>query len=262
MSSTDFQTLRYEINGHIAEIILDRAPANLIDRESTLEYHAALKMADADPQVRVVLLSGAGRGLSGGVDLGYLESFGSAEMKDFLTLFYVETLRIVRGMGKPIIAAVHGYAREGACTLAFACDMVIAADDATFGYPGVPNLAAPPGMHVWFLQKLIGRMRAAELIFTGEPIDAKVAEQLGLITRMVPADELHREARVLANKVAAMSPLALKQTRDLIYQMENMSFDDVPAAAVDALSSAFDSEDSKEARRAFLEKRKPLWKGK
>ncbi len=262
MSSTDFQTLRYETDDHIAEIILDRPPANLIDRDSTLEYHAALKMADADPQVRVVLLSGAGRGLSGGVDLGYLESFGSAEMKDFLTLFYVETLRIVRGMGKPIIAAVHGYAREGACTLAFACDMVIAADDATFGYPGVPNLAAPPGMHVWFLQKLIGRMRAAELILTGEPIDATAAEQLGLITRTVPAEELHREARALASKVAAMSPLALKRTRDLIYQMENMSFDEVPAAAVEALSSAFDSEDSKEARRAFLEKRKPLWTGK
>lgn len=262
MNNTSFQTLRYQVQQQIAQITLDRPPANLLDLDSTLEYHAALKLADADPEVRVILLSGAGKGLSGGVDLNYLESFDSKAMKDFLTLFYVETLRLVRGLGKPIIAAVHGYAREGACTLAFACDMIIAADDASFGYPGVPNLAAPPGMHVWFLQKLIGRMRAAELIFTGEPIDAAEADRLGLVTRVVPAAELLSQARKLAHKVAAMSPLALKRTRDLIYRMEDMHFEEVPQAAVEALSTAFDSEDSREARRAFLEKRQPRWTGK
>ena len=107
-------------------------------------------------------------------------------MEQFLRLFYVETLNIVRGLSKPIMAEVHGYAREGACTLAFACDMVIAADDADFGYPSVPNLAGPPGMHVWFLQRLIGRMRAAELIFTGEPISAQEAYRLGLILVLYP----------------------------------------------------------------------------
>jgi len=227
-----------------------------------VELHHALKAADANPDVRAILLSGAGKGLSGGVDLNYLESFGAADMEDFLRLFYVETLRITRGLEKPIIAAVHGYAREGACTLAFACDMIIAAENASFGYPGVPNLAAPPGMHVWFLQKLIGRMRAAELIFTGEPIGAEEAQQLGLITRRVASDTLTTEAKKLALKIAGMSPLALKRTRDLLYQMEDMRFADVPEAALSALSAAFDSEDSKEARRAFLEKRKPVWRGK
>ena len=261
MNDSRYKTLRYEVDQQIAEIIFDRPPANLIDRVSTLEYHAALKAAAADPDIRVVLISGSGKGLSGGVDLTYLQSFGAAEMEDFLRLFYVETLRVVRGLGKPIIAAVHGYAREGACTLAFACDMILAADDADFGYPGVPNLAAPPGMHVWFLQKLIGRMRAAELIFTGEPIDAIEAARLGLITRTVPARELGAEAKRLASKIASMSPLALKRTRELLYQMEDMSFAEVPAVALEAVSSAFDSEDSKEARNAFLEKRKPAWTG-
>jgi enoyl-CoA hydratase len=262
MTDMSYQTLRFTIDRQIAEIVLDRPPANLIDRDSTLEFHHALKAADANPDVRVILLSGAGKGLSGGVDLNYLESFGTTEMEDFLRLFYVDTLRLVRGLGKPIIAAVHGYAREGACTLAFACDMIIAADNASFGYPGVPNLAAPPGMHVWFLQKLIGRMRAAELIFTGEPIGAEEAQQLGLITRMVASEQLGTEARKLALKIATMSPLALKRTRDLLYQMEDMRFEDVPETALAALSTAFDSEDSKEARRAFLEKRKPVWRGK
>jgi enoyl-CoA hydratase/carnithine racemase len=262
MNEKRYRTLRYEVDGHLCRIVLDRPPANLIDRESTLEYHAALKLADADADIRVILLSGAGRGLSGGVDLNYLASFGAEEMKDFLRLFYIETLDLVRNLDKPIIAVVHGYAREGACTLAFACDMIIAADDASFGYPGVPNLAAPPGMHVWFLQKLVGRMRAAELIFTGESISAGEAARLGLITRAVPAERLSDEAERLASRIASMSPLALRRTRELLYQMEDMRFEQVPAAALEALSAAFDSEDSKEARQAFLEKREPVWTGK
>jgi len=261
MSSSNYQTLKYSVEDSVAEIILSRPPLNLIDRQLTEEYHAALRVADADPEVKVIVLSGEGRGLSAGVDLKFLESFDSVQMKEFLRLFYVDTLNLVRSLTKPIIAAVHGYAREGACTLAMACDMIVAADDADFGYPGVPNLAAPPGMHVWFLQRLVGRMRAAELIFTGEAISALEAHRLGLITKVVPAEKLRDESRSLAIKISKMSPLALKTTRDLMYQMEDMNFSEVPEAALEALSSSFDSEDSKEARKAFLQKRKPVWRG-
>ena len=130
MDPTIFDTLIYTVAEGIAEIRLNRPPLNLIDRDSTLEYHHALRMADADPQVKVIVLCGNGKGLSAGVDLKFLESFSTANMENFLRLFYVETVNIVRGLSKPIIAAVHGYAREGACTLAFLCDMVIASDNA------------------------------------------------------------------------------------------------------------------------------------
>jgi len=264
VTESNYKTLNYSVESGIARIELDKPPLNLIDEESALEYHSALRAADADENARVLILSGAGKGLSAGVDLKYLMQFESADMEQFLRLFYVETLSIVRGLSMPVIAAVHGYVREGACTLAFAfaCDMVIAADDADFGYPGVPNLAGPPGMHVWFLQRLIGRMRAAELILTGEPISAKEAYQLGLITRVVPSTELATATEELALKLCQMSPLALKRTRDLMYQMEDMPFKDVPEAALQALSAAFDSEDGKEARAAFIEKRKPQWTGR
>ena len=116
-------------------------------------------------------------------------------------------------------------------------------------------------MHVWHLQRLLGRMRATELILTGEPISAEEAGQLGLVTKVVPRTKLESETQKLARKLAAMSPLALRVTRDLIYEMENMSFKDVPRRALEATSSAFASEDSKEARRAFNEKRPPVWKG-
>ncbi|MBL4907692.1 MAG: enoyl-CoA hydratase/isomerase family protein [Sneathiella sp.] len=259
---TNFKTLRYEVADHIAEITLDRPPLNLIDYDLTYEFLEALDLAEQDTNVRVIILSGKGKGLSGGVDLKFLESFGPTEMKEFLSLFYIKTVEAMRALSKPIIASVHGYAREGACTLAFACDMIIASDDADFGYPGVPNLAAPPGMHVWHLQKLIGRMKAAELIFTGEPIKADEADRLGLITKMVKREDLSAETRKLAKKIARMSPLALKISRELMYRVESMDFKQVPPTALDAMAVAFGSEDSKEARKAFNEKRPPKWTGR
>nr|MCH9673597.1 enoyl-CoA hydratase/isomerase family protein [Gammaproteobacteria bacterium] len=240
---------------------LNRPPVNVIDEKMTLEYFDALEHADRDEQVRVITLSGAGKGLSAGVDIRFLESFGTEEMERFVRMFYVEMLERVRGLSKPIIAAVHGFAREGACTMAIACDMIIAADDATFGYPGVPHLAAPPGMHVWHLQRLLGRPKAAELIFTGDAISAHEAERAGLVTKVVARAVIQEETRKLAERVASMSPLALRKTRELLYQMEDMAFRDVPEAAVRAISEAFASNDSKEARKAFTEKRKPVWTG-
>ena len=262
MPANSFTTLSYSVNDGIAHIIFDKPPLNLIDEELTLEYHAALRQAESDGTAKVIVVSGKGKGLSGGLDIKFVESFEQSEMKDFLRLFYVETLAICRNLSKPMITMVHGFAREGACTLAFAGDLVIAADNSDFGYPAVPNLAGPPGMHVWFLQRLIGRMKAAELIFTGEPISATEAANLGLITRVVPAEQLETATRTLALKIASMSPLALKRTKKLLYEFDDMNFDQVPELALEALSSAFNSDDSKEARKAFREKRKPKWTGK
>ncbi|MEM7253398.1 MAG: enoyl-CoA hydratase/isomerase family protein [Pseudomonadota bacterium] len=261
MANHPYQTLHYAVVDSVAEIELDRPPVNVIDESMTLEYFDALARADQDSSVKVITLSGRGKGLSAGVDIRILEDFGQAEMERFVRTFYIEMLERVRGLSKPIIAAVHGFAREGACTMAIACDMIIASDDATFGYPGVPHLAAPPGMHVWHLQRLLGRPKAAEIIFTGEPISALEAERGGLVTRVVPRDSLQSETRALARKLADMSPLALRRTRELLYAMEDMRFEDVPEAAVRAISEAFASNDSKEARRAFNEKRKPIWTG-
>ena len=257
-----YEHIEYAVAERVATITLNRPPVNLIDEALTMEYFDALERADASEEVGVIVLNGRGRGLSAGVDIRMMESFGTEEMARFVQLFYVEQVERVRALRKPIIASVHGFAREGACTMAFTCDMVIAADDATFGYPGVPNLAAPPGMHVWHLQRLIGRMRATELILTGDPIGAEEAGALGLVTKVVPRSELETETNRLACRLAGLSPLALKVTRDLIYEMEDMPFAEVPRRAARAISEAFASEDSLEARRAFNEKRAPVWKGR
>jgi enoyl-CoA hydratase/carnithine racemase len=116
-------------------------------------------------------------------------------------------------------------------------------------------------MHVWFLQKILGRMKAAELIFTGEILKAKQAEEMGLVTKVVPSSKLTMATEELARKIIMMSPLAIKRTKELLYKMEDLDFAAVPEEAAEALSSAFSSNDSKEARKAFLEKRKPVWTG-
>ena len=256
-----YKYIDIRIKEGVGFVTLNRPPVNVIDREMTLEYHDALRELDANNEIKVIVLNGSGKGLSAGIDLKYMETFSSKEMEDFLRIFYVETIKICRALTKPIIASVHGYAREGACTLSMACDMVIAADNSDFGYPGVPVIGAPPGMHTWFLQRLIGRMKAAELILTGKPIGAKTAERAGLITRAVPAESLGNETLKLAKEIAAMSPLALKTARDFIYKCEDMPFSELPEEALKVVSTAFDTEDSKEARRSFLEKRLPQWSG-
>ena len=261
MNASEFETLRFEVSDGIATITLDRPPLNLIDSLLIEEYLSALDKADADQAVKVIVLAGTGKGLSAGVDIKFMRDFDEQAMAQFVQRFYVDQVKRVRSLKKPIIAAVHGFAREGACTMAFSCDMVLAADDASFGYPGVPNLAAPPGMHVWHLQRLLGRMKAAELILTGEPISAIEAERLGMITRVVPRADLSSATRALAAKLAKLSPRALRVTRDLMYQMESMDFDQVPEVAAAAIASAFASADSREARQAFLEKRDPVWSG-
>jgi enoyl-CoA hydratase/carnithine racemase len=255
----DYETLRYEVRDGIGFITLDRPPLNLIDMVLTHEYFDVLAAADADKAVKVLVLSGAGRGLSAGVDIRVMREFDSVQMDEFVQLFYVEQVRRVRALTKPIIAAVHGFAREGACTMAFSCDMVVASEDATFGYPGVPNLAAPPGMHVWHLQRLLGRMKAAWLILSGEPMTAIEADRGGLLTAVVPTGSLMESVTAMALKLSALSPRALRDTRALMYRMECMDFDEVPEAAAAAISSAFDTPDSREARLAFLEKRPPRW---
>ena len=260
--SEQYANVRYSVDAGVARITLDRPPLNLIDLELTQEYMHALDCADADTDAKVIVLDGAGKGLSAGVDIKFMREFDAKGMADFVQLFYVEQVRKVRALSKPIIAAVHGYAREGACTMAFTCDMVIAADDATFGYPGVPNLAAPPGMHVWHLQRLLGRMKAAELILTGDPMSAADADKHGLVTRVVPRAELYTATLALASRIAQMSPYALRVTRELMYKMESMDFAQVPETAAKAISDAFESADSREARLAFLEKRKPVWTGR
>ena len=144
--TSDYKFLHYDVSEGIASIKLDR-PVNAIHEAMMDEYFDALDHADRDDAVKVIVLSGEGKGLSAGADLKYLAGFGTDEMARFLEKFYIEQVERVRGLSKPIIAAVHGYARKVPARWPSHAT-VVASDDLSFGIQGA-QLAAPPGMHVW-----------------------------------------------------------------------------------------------------------------
>lgn len=161
-------------------------------------------------------------------------------------------------MGKPTIAAVDGAARGGGMTLAIACDMVIAGENASFGYPEI-NLALPPAIHFAHLHRIIGRYRAFDLLFTARTFDAHEALNLGLVSRVAP--RALPEAMDAARAIAAKSPAAIAFSRTAFHREADRDYTDAVARAVDDFCKLATSPDAQEGLRAFLERRKPEWPG-
>jgi len=162
-------------------------------------------------------------------------------------------------MGKPTIAAVDGAARGGGMTLAISCDMIIAGEKASFGYPEI-NLALPPAIHFAHLHRIIGRYRAFDLLFTARTFGAQEALSLGLVSRVVPADGALAEAMEAARVIAAKSPAAIAFSRAAFHREADRTYTDAVARAVDDFCALAVSADAQEGLNAFLEKRKPEWR--
>jgi enoyl-CoA hydratase/carnithine racemase len=164
-------------------------------------------------------------------------------------------------LGKPAIAMVNGAALAAGCTIAFSCDCIIASEKARIGYPEI-NVGLMPALHLILVPRLVGKHKAFELLFSGEPISAPEAERIGLINRAVPPEKLEEAVYELAGKMASKSPLVVKYCRDAFYRGLDMEFRKGIADAADVLCILVQSEDTREGMRAFAEKRAPLWKGR
>jgi enoyl-CoA hydratase/carnithine racemase len=257
-----YETIAYETFDKIARITLNRPETrNAINTRMIEEYVAALDAANGDPGVVVIIVTGAGTAFSAGMDLKEAQDFGPREQQAYLDRLYSRMHHKILALTKPIIAQMNGPAREAGCTIAFACDMIVAADTASIGYPGIA-VGIPPGAHIWHAQRIAGRMKAAQMIFTAEPISAVEAERMGLLTKVVPAATLEEETLRLASRIASLSPAILAITRELFYRVENMDYWTAIKTIADGVSLSFDTMDSKEGRRAFVEKRQPVWQGK
>lgn len=257
-----YATITYETFDKIAKITLNRPEVrNAIDMRMIEEYLAALDVASDDPGVVVIIVTGAGTAFSSGMDLKMAKAFRPGDERAYLDRLYVRMYQKILTLPKPLIAQVNGPALEAGCTIAFACDMIVAADTASLGYPGLA-VGVPPGSHIFHAQRIAGRMKAAQMIFTAEPISAVEAERMGLITKVVPANRLEEETRRLASRIASMSPILLKITRELFYRVEHMDYLTAIKTIADTVSLSFDTIDSQEGRRAFVEKRKPVWQGR
>jgi len=249
--------VRYAVADHIATITLARPPLNAFSIAFLDQIIAALRRASADPDARVVILaSGIEKVFCAGLDLDIILGSDDATIRAFLNRLYIELWEVQGNMGKPTIVAVDGAARGGGMTLAISCDMIIAGEKASFGYPEI-NLALPPAIHFAHLHRILGRYRAFDLLFTARTFDAHEALSLGLASRVAP--HALPEALAAARVIAEKSPAAIAFSRAAFHREADRDYTDAVARAVDDFCKLATSRDAQEGLRAFLEKRKPEW---
>jgi methylglutaconyl-CoA hydratase len=256
---TDADRVLLARDGPVAELVLNRPDRrNALDDRLLHGLAAALRTLDADASVRVVLLRGAGPAFCAGADLEQLERLagGLSPLENLADATVLGDVLIqIRRLRKPVIAAVHGHAFAGGAGLALACDLVLAADDAQFGYPEV-MIGFVPAMVMSVLRRAVGEKIAFELVARGEPVDAAEALRLGLVNRRFPAASFLAEARAYAATLASRSASALELTKRLLYGMDGLSFEEAIARGAEINVIARGTEDCRSGVRAFLEARR------
>jgi enoyl-CoA hydratase len=257
---TQYQTIKVERRDRVALITLHRPEAlNALNLQVMHEVVAAAEEADRDPEIGCLVLTGSAKAFAAGADVKEMAQleFVDAYREDL----FAEWERLTR-VRKPVVAAVAGYALGGGCELAMMCDILLAADTAKFGQPEI-KLGVLPGMGgSQRLTRAVGKAKAMELCLTGRMMDAEEAERAGLVSRIVPADELLDEAVKVAATIAAMSPLAVLAAKDAV----NRAFESTLAEGLRyerrLFHAAFATADQKEGMAAFVEKRPAEFRGR
>jgi len=249
----------YAVSDRIARITLNRPPVNALTLDMIRAVVAALKRAAADEAVRAVILTSAvPRRFCAGLDLDLLLEANSERIREFLQALYLDLHDAQRALGKPSIAAVGGAARGGGVTLAISCDVIIAAESATFGYPEI-DIGVLPAIHFAHLPRIAGRHRAFELLFSGRSFGAQQAFDLGLVGKVVGDGEIANATMALAKTFAAKAPAAMRLGRAAFMRQNDDDERRRVAQAVEDFCQAAASEAAREGIRAFVEKRKPNW---
>jgi enoyl-CoA hydratase/carnithine racemase len=247
--------------GPIAELTLDNPPLNLVTGELTRELGAALRNVAADPQVRVLVVTGSGdRAFCAGSHVGEFEGL-RGRVGEGKLLLEKAVYRQLADLAVPTIAAIEGAALGGGLELALCCDLRVASERATLGMPEVRLGVIPGSGGTQRLPRVVGPARAKELILTGEIVDAATAERYGLVNRVVPAGGAMAAARELAATIAARGPFAVREAKRLIDAAIETELDAGLAAELDASERVFSSNDMIEGATAFFEKRPPEFTG-
>ncbi|MBJ3777081.1 enoyl-CoA hydratase/isomerase family protein [Acuticoccus mangrovi] len=259
--------IEVERRGHIAIVTLNRPEAlNAIDPETRVEFRAVMADLGADADVRVVILTGAGeRAFCTGSDLKKTmppaESFASLAFGSTEQKVQTETITNALAIPQPVICAVNGIAVAGGLELALACDIRIAVDTASFGLSEVRVGSIPGGGGTQRLPRTIGLTNAMPMLLSGERINAADALRIGLVWQLVPADELMPTVLALAERIASNAPLAVRAVKMLAHRGLGMPL--AEGIELERMTAGVlrDSKDRIEGRRAFAEKRKPVYRG-
>jgi enoyl-CoA hydratase len=257
-----YETLLVERRGPVALVTINRPDKlNALNIKTREEGAAALEELRADEDVRVVVITGAGeKSFIAGADISEFEGRTAVTQRDVMTGRSLFTA--IDTFPKPVVAMINGFCLGGGCELAMSCDLRVASERARFGQPEINLGIIPGGGGTQRLTRLVGESKAMELILTGEMIDAQTALSLGLVNRVVPHEELAGKTLELANLIASKSPVALRLAKEAVKTASRSSLDEGLRREIDLFAICFSSEDKGEGVRAFLEKRKPEFKGR
>ena len=248
------------IENSIANISLKRSPINAFSIDFLNEILITLKEVNNKKDVLAVMISSSIPNIfCAGLDLDILINKPILEVRKFLELLYIELWDTQYNMNKPTIAVIDGAARGGGMTLAISCDIIIASDKASFGYPEI-DLGLLPAIHFNHLPKIVGRYRAFDLLFSGRKFNADEALSMGLINKKVSKTNLLDEARKMASVFAQKSPTAIRLGRAAFMRTNDFDYRRGVANAVEDFCNVAMTPDAQEGLKAFLEKRKPYWK--
>jgi len=242
--------------GAVARLVLNRPEKrNALNAELVDALKDALRAADVDAEVRVVAVEGAGADFCSGADLSALRKIAGASAMENLEDVdaLAELFQLPRRMGKPVVALVRGRALAGGCGLATACDLVLAAESAQFGYPEV-RIGFVPAMVMAILRRNVSEKRAFELIVRGAPVSAAEAERIGLVNHVFPDDRFDAEAGAFLGELAERSASAVQLSKRLLYNSDGMTFDAALRAGADVNVVARMTEDLQAGVARFLER--------
>jgi enoyl-CoA hydratase len=258
-----FDNLLLERDGAIAIVTINRPKVlNALNTQTVDELRRAMLELQHDPEVRVVILTGAGdKSFVAGADINELAVQTPTGGREH-ALAGQQVFDAIENLGKPVIAAINGYALGGGCELAMACTLRVAADSAKLGQPEIGLGLMPGYAGTQRLPRLIGKGQALELVLTGAPIAAAEAYRIGLVNRVVPAGELMAEAKKLAAQLAKSAPIAMRYIINAIHKGAEMPFAEACQYEATLFGLVASTEDMREGTKAFLEKRKAEFKGR
>lgn len=260
--SQAYETLLLERRGRVAIITVNRPEKrNALNIKTREEGAALIEELRTDDSVNVVVITGAGdKAFIAGADIA--EFAGRTAHTQREVMVARSLFNAIDTFPKPVIAMVNGYCLGGGCEVALACDIRIASETASFGQPEINLGIIPGGGGTQRLTRLVGEGKAMEMILTGQIIDAKTAFNIGLVNHVVPPDQLEAKTMELANSIAEKGPIAVRLAKEAVKIASRSNLDEGLRREVDLFALCFATEDKDEGVNAFLEKRKPVFKGK
>ncbi len=256
----NFEMILTETRGKVGLITLNRPKAlNALNNQLMSEVMDALEAFDSQEDIGAMVITGNEKAFAAGADIKEMADKSASGMKEN---DYTAVFDRIRSIRKPVIAAVSGWALGAGCEVAMSCDMIVASDSAKFGQPEITIGVIPGAGGTQRLTRAVGKAIAMEMILNNRTLSAQEAYQFGLVNRVVPMEGYLEEALKLAEEIASRAPLAVMAAKKLINQVYEESLSEGLAEEKQEFYNLFDSQDQKEGMQAFIEKRKPEWKGR